>query len=313
MKYAIDQYPKNKDFDVSKLNEYQIYIRNNQKKYKYGKTKTCSKCFKELPIKEFYIKDKETGRRCNYCRDCQMREADIIEIGKLRFAKDILKKGFRRCSVCKEIKPLTAYSKSVAGFEGYSNNCYECSKRLHGEFMQKQKTEIGDFYVRQYGLRIGITEFTPEIIESLRNEIIESRKPKYFIDNNEFLTISDFARYIETKYGIPSTTTKKRISDGANESECIIPEKEYRSLKSGMNKGNIKVTDTVTGEVFVFFNTKDEKLLKMFGLDTITKGIKSGLPIGGKRSRYHNPCLIERISNGFEKSERLMQIIHRGV
>ena len=303
MKYTIEQYPKNKDFDVSKLNEYQIYIRNNQRKYKYGKTKTCSKCHKKLPIKEYYIKDKETGRRGSYCRDCQMREAGIIEIGKVRYAKDILKKGFRRCSVCKETKPLTAYSKSVTRFGGYSNNCYECSNRLHSEFLQKQKTEIGDFYVRQYGLRIGITEFTNEVMEQLRNEIIENRKPILFLDENEFLTIADFARYIESNYNIPTTTTKKRISDGAKEIDCIIPEKQYRSLKSGTNKGKVKVTDTVTGEVFTFFNTKDAELLKMFGLDTITKGIKSGLPIGGKRSKYHNPCIIERISNSFEKTE----------
>lgn len=309
MQYTIEQYPKNKDFDISKLNEYQIFIRNNQKKYKYGKTKTCSKCFKKLPIKEFYVKDKETGRRCSYCRDCQMREADIIEIGKVRYAKDILKKGFRRCSVCKETKPLTAYSKSVTGYAGYSNNCYECSNKLHGEFIQKQKNEISDFYVRQYGLRIGVIEFTNEVMEQLRNEIIESRKPKYFHNGNEFLTLVDFAKYIELKYNIPTTTTEKRISDGAKEIDCIIPEKQYRSLKSGTNKGKVKVTDTVTGKVFIFFNTKDTALLKMFGLDTITKGIKSGKPIGGKRSRYHNPCIIERISNSLEKTDERGQKI----
>ena len=33
MQYTIEQYPKNKDFDVSKLNEYQIFIRDNQKIY----------------------------------------------------------------------------------------------------------------------------------------------------------------------------------------------------------------------------------------------------------------------------------------
>ena len=87
-------------------------------------------------------------------------------------------------------------------------------------------------------------------MEQLRNEIIENRKPILFLDGNEFLTIADFARYIELNYNIPTTTTEKRISDGAKETDCIIPEKEYRSLKSGTNKGNIKVTDTVTGEVF---------------------------------------------------------------
>lgn len=297
MKYLIEQYPKNKDFDISKLNKYQIYIRNNQKVNKGEKTQTCTKCLKELPLKEFYFKDKETGRKSNSCRDCQMREAGIIEIGKVRFAKDILKKGFRRCSVCKNIKPLTSYSKSISGYEGYSNNCYECSNKLHNDFWHKQKNEIGYFYVRQYGIRKGITEFSNEIIEQLRTEIIESRKPKYFLNGNEFFTLIDFAKYIEVNYNIPITTTEKRISDGAIESDCIIQEKEYRKLKSGTNKGKIKVTDTITGEVYVFFNTKDEGLAKMFGISTITEGIKTGLPVGGKRSKYVNPCLIERIND----------------
>ena len=91
MKYSIEQYPKFKNFDKSQLSEYQFEIRNNQKKYKYSKTKTCTKCHKKLPIKEFYIRDKETGRRRGHCRDCQMREADILEIGKYRFADKILK------------------------------------------------------------------------------------------------------------------------------------------------------------------------------------------------------------------------------
>ncbi len=297
MKYSIEQYPKFKNFDKSQLSEYQFEIRNNQKKYKYSKTKTCTKCHKKLPIKEFYVRDKETGRRRGHCRDCQMREADILEIGKYRFADKILKKGFRRCSVCKEIKPLTEYSKSKSGYAGYSNNCYECSNRLHSEYLQQQKDEIGDFYVRQYGLRNGITEFTDEIIQQLRNEIIESRKPKYFLEGNEFLTGTDLADYILKKYDIPITTTLKRLTKGYCESDCIIKENEFRSIKSGTNKGKIKVTDTITGDVFYFFNTKDKELAKMFGLSTITEGIKTGLPVGGKRSRYCNPCLIERIPN----------------
>lgn len=300
MKYSIEQYPKFKDFDNLQLNEYQIEIRNNQKKYKYSKSKTCTKCHKKLPIKEFYIKDKETGRRSGHCRDCQMREADVLEIGKNRFADKIEAKGFRRCSICKNIKPLSEFTKNKGQKNGISNNCYECSNRLHSEYLQKEKEEIGEFYVRQYGLRNGITEFTEGIIEQLRNEIIESRKPKYYLDGNEFLTGTDLADYILNEYDIPITTTLKRLTEGYNESDCIIKESEFRSLKSGTNKGKIKVTDTVTGEVFYFFNTKDKELAKMFGLSTVTKGIKTGLPVGGKRSSYCNPCLIERIPNSLE-------------
>ena len=183
MKYLIEQYPKFKDFDNSRLSEYQIYIRRNQKKHKYGKTKVCTKCHKKLAIEEFYVKDKNTGRRSNCCRDCQMKESGVLEIGKCRFSDKIMKKGFRRCSVCKEIKPLTEFSKQKNVYGEHSRLCLKCSHKLHKEYLQKQNKEVGDFYVRQYGLRKGITEFNPEIIEGLRDEIIESRKPKYFFDN----------------------------------------------------------------------------------------------------------------------------------
>lgn len=295
IEYTIEQYPKFKEVYKDKLNEYQIYIRDNQKKYKYGKTKTCTKCNKKLGIKEFYVRDKVTGRRNGYCRDCQMRMADVIEIGKIRFAKHILKKGFRRCSVCKDIKPLSDYTKNISVFGGHSNNCYECSKKNHSEFIKKQRQEVGDFYVRQYGLTKGVSDFTDEIMDKLRNEIIENRKPKYFIDNEEFVNLCDFAQYIESQYGIAANTVERRIYVGAKESECIISEKEYRKLKSGTNKGKLKITDTVTGEVFIFNNSQDTDILKMFSFDSVNKGLKSGTPIGGKRSKYCNPCLIERI------------------
>lgn len=299
MEYIIEQYPKFRDFNNSQLSEYQIEIRNKQKKYVYGNEKTCSKCFKKLPITEFYIANKVNGRRHNSCRDCKLRQAGVLEVGKQRFADKIFKKGFRRCSICKEIKHLSSYSKSKSGYGGYSNNCYACSHKLHSEFLQKQKEEIGDFYIRQYGLKRGIKVFDKEILERLRIEIIESRKPKYFLDGNEFLTGINLADYILKKYDIPITTTLKRLTDGCTESDCIIKERDFRRLKNKANKGNIKVTDTVTKEVYHFTNTKDEELLKMFGASTITEGIKTGRPVGRKSriSKYPNPCIIERIPN----------------
>jgi hypothetical protein len=296
MKYIIEQYPKNKIFDLTKLSIHQIFLRQNTKLRIYKEEKICNTCLIKQPINEFYIKDRETGRRSNMCRDCQLKQAGIIEVGKLRFAAAILKKGFRRCSVCKDIKPITAYTKSISGYGGYSNNCYECSNKLHSKFLIKQKKEIGDFYVRQYGIRNGITEFTNEIIEQLRNKIIESRKPKYFLNGKSFLTATDFAIYIELNYNIAIPTTTKRLYEGAKESECIMQENEYRKLKSGTNKGRIKVTDVINGKIFIFNNTRDEGLLKMFSCDTVNKGIKSKKSIGGKRSKYKNPCIIERIA-----------------
>lgn len=297
-KYDLIQFPKNKVIDKKKLNDYQIIIRDNKRFYKYSKTKRCNNCAFELPIKEFYIKDKKTGRRNNTCRDCQMKRAGVIEIGRQRFADKIEDKGFRRCSVCKDIKPLTQFTKSRSAKNGISNNCYDCSKTLQKKYVSKQREEIGDFYVRQYCLRQhGIENPTNDEIIKYRHEIEAKRQPKYFIDGKEFLTVAEFARYILLKYKLPITMTEKRIYEGKTEEECKLTEAEMRVLMSGTCKGKIKVTDCITKKVFIFKNTQDKELLKMFSGTTIIKSIKRGTQTRVTSiSRYKNPCLIERLS-----------------
>jgi hypothetical protein len=296
MKYSINQYPKNKPIDYSKLNEYQIIIRNNQKKYVYGQEKTCNTCFVTQSIDEFYVKDKETGRRANKCRDCRLKEEGVVEIGKLRFSEKLLNKGFRRCSVCKEIKPLNKFTKLKNHYGGHSNNCYECQKKLTHEFVKNQRENIGDFYVRQYGLKKGITVFDEATMNLLREEIIESRKPIFFIDNKEFVTKIDFAKYIREVYGVPVTATLMRIYKGYSEENCKLSGSEARSL--AYTKGAIQVTDTITKNVFHFKNTRDEKLRLMFSDSAITRAIKTKEKTRVTSiSKYKNPCLIERITN----------------
>lgn len=294
MKYSIEQYPKNKDTDAKMLSAEMKLVRAKHKHYTYGKTFKCKCCGKTLRIKEFYVKDKHTGRRSTKCRDCVMRQSGIVEIGRVRFAKDIFKKHFRRCSVCKNIKPLTEYAHDKNRYGGYANNCKECNSAAVAELQQRGKKTISDWYVREYGKRSGLSKFDKPTINKLRKEIIENRKPKYFIDGKEFVTIAEFARYIESEYGLPITMTEKRISEGKTLEECKLTENQMRSM--AYTKGKIKVTDTVTGKTFEFVNTNDAGLLKMFSMTAITQGIKTGNKTRiTKLSKYKNPCTIERI------------------
>ena len=299
MKYDIEQFPKNKN--INGLSDDQKNIRSNKKYIEY-ETKSCKKCNKELPINEFYPKyykgTRDIQRRDGTCRDCRIKAMGVVEVGKTRFAKKIFKNGFRRCFTCKDIKPLIEFTKNKNEFGGYSHTCYQCSKKIVREYCHKQNEQIGYFYVRQYALKNHNVDINnvPNSLEKYRNEIIENKKDKYFIDGESFFTLQNFAIYIKGKYGNPITTTLKRINEGRTENECKIPETQMRTLRSGTNKGKIRVTDTVTKDEFEFFNTKDAELLKMFGSSSISEGIKTGLPIGGKRSKYKNPCLIERIS-----------------
>lgn len=294
IEYEINQYPKNKNIDLCKLNDYQIIIRNNQKKYKYKKTFTCRQCFIKQCINEFYVKDKKTGRRDRTCRDCRMKNSGVLNIGKQRFSDKIGEKGFRRCSVCKTIKPLSEYSNQKNKYLGKASNCKKCNSKLVKNLQKTGQKEITDWYVREYGKRIGVNEFNEEIIIELRNKILESRKPKYFLDNLSFVTLRDFAKYVEKKYNIPITTTEKRIFKGKKEEDCKISESKMRSVAH--TKGKIKVTDTITKNILFFENTRDKKLLEMFSKSTISRTIKTGKPTRiTKLSKYKNPCLIERV------------------
>ena len=294
MKYSIEQYPKYVDIDSFKLNKWQILVRQNRKIYVYDDTIICSICFEELPVNEFYIKDKYTGRRSTFCRDCSLKKDGVIEVGKLRFSEKIWHKGFRRCSVCKNIKPITKFSKNKSYFGGYSSYCKKCMAKKQDEYLKNQSLYLGDFYVKQYAKRkYGLNILNKEI-DKYRKEIINNRKPKYFIDEMKFYTIRDFAIYIKDKYGNPITMTEKRIHEGKTEEECKWSETKMRSIAH--TKGKIKVTDTVTGGVFMFKNTRDKELHKMFSTATITHGIRTNNPTRiTKLSKYKNPCIIERV------------------
>lgn len=291
--FSVEQFPKNKN--SRELSEDQKLIRKNAKKYYYGEEMTCNKCHKVQSINEFYIRNKLTGRRQLYCRDCQMKAMGVLNIGSFRFAKKILKKGFRICSCCKNIKPIHEYPKSEKTFGGHLNTCKDCSYELSQKFIKSQRSKIGLFYIKQYGKqKYGHIEFDEKLILSLKNEIIEKRKAKYFIDNKEFVTLAEFARYIKSEYGLPVTMTEKRISEGKIEDQCKLTESEMRSI--AYTKGKVKVTDSITGEVFEFNNTSDPKLRKMFSTSAITRCILTGeLTKVTSLSKYKNPCSISRI------------------
>lgn len=294
--FNLEQFPKNKIIPISLLSKDQIKIRNNSIDYFLNKsTKVCNKCGKRQAIDEFYVKNrgKHDERPDKTCRDCRLRAMNVIEIGKFRFAKKILQKGFRRCSVCKEIKPLSEFKKSKGRYHGYSNNCYECSNKLHSEYIIKQRKEIGDYYVKQYGIKRGVKEFNDCIMLELRNEIINIRN-RFTVDGKNFESNIEFAEYMLKVYRIPITSTLSRLQHGKTEEECKIKEYEIRSIAH--TKGKVKVIDTKTGNVFWFKNTRDKELLKMFSTSTIARCIKTGEETRiTSLSKYKNKCRIERL------------------
>lgn len=224
--YKIEQFPKNKV--ITKLSKEQKEIRGNKKKYIYLDLKRCNTCMNELSIDEYYIKDSKTGRRANRCRDCELKRQGVLEIGKLRYALKVADKGFRRCSICRDTKPLNKFSKNKGQYLGYSNNCYKCQSNLTLPWRKKQAEDITDWYIiNYYGKNLGYNQFNDELIIKLRNEVLEKRKPKHKFENKEFQSTRKLANYINKKYNIGIHTIEDRIRRGFTEYECTMTRLQF--------------------------------------------------------------------------------------
>jgi hypothetical protein len=261
--------------------------------------RVCVSCNRELPIKNFYErKDGTQNKFRNECNECCLKNGGVKDIGKLKNRIELAATGLRYCTICKELKQLdTDFSNSKIGYLGKSNTCKKCSYELHSKFITNERNTLGRFYLKQYAIRHNIPiPVNDNDYDIIRNIILEDRKPILFIDGKEFLTIRDFANYIKDYYNNPITMTEKRIYMGKTEEECKLSEHDLRS--QSYTKGKIKITDIITKEEYLFSNTRDPQLIKIFGGVDIAKKLKRGQVTRiTKLSKYKNPYKIERILN----------------
>lgn len=179
--------------------------------------------------KEFY--DNRTHKECSKCGKIDLVDVFYNDVSRCQdcINKHIVEKrrnykytdGEKVCNKCSKLKNNKEFPK----LDGV---CKKCRHELHRQYQNQQKETLGDWYVKQHGKYIyKIKEFTQKIIDDLRIDLIEKRKPKFHIDDLNFLTIRDFAKYILKKYEIPITTTEKRISNGCSEYQCTLKRKEF--------------------------------------------------------------------------------------
>jgi hypothetical protein len=237
-KNTLEQFPKNKDFTSSQLSAAQLKLRANatQQSLLPEESRVCKVCRKKLPITEFYVRDKVTGVRRIRCRDCVLKSEGVIELGKIRFANKLFDKGFRRCGMCKSIKPLSEFRKDKKLSKGYIFVCYECN---HKNFRIQRET-LGDSYVKNYIKRnnLSIT------LDEARKMILETREHRFIIDNQSFKTLLDFTIYVFQQYSIPLSTTANRIRHGYSENDCKLSQHEFQSMsvkKSYIKRSKIRL------------------------------------------------------------------------
>jgi hypothetical protein len=196
--------------------------------------------------KEFY--DNRTHKECSKCGKIDIVENFPNEVSKCQECINnyvvVRRKNYKYKKETKECNRCGIEKKDIE-FHKLDNTCKKCRYDIHKNYQIKQRENLGDWYVKEYGkYTYDIKEFTQKIIDELRQELKEKRKPKHVYDNNNFRTTRDFAKYVLSKYKVPITTVEKRISEGRSEYECTLNRKEFvrYNLKKAREEKNI-ITD----------------------------------------------------------------------
>lgn len=219
----------------------------------------CKACNEVKNDSSFYIKDINTGRRSNKCKICEAKEKGIKDIGKLSVSKELLENGKRKCCDCKLVKPMADFVKNKSVKSGHSSVCYDCSKDRVYKYRRNSNKELGTHFLKRFAIsNYGVRheDITDEILGIAKLHIQAKRSLKLRLDGLEFSTMQQFAAYVNKKYGISEHCVKKRLDVGYSESDCIIPEFDFRSQFSFKSRGKVLVTDVDTGEKRIFTSPK---------------------------------------------------------
>lgn len=179
--------------------------------------------------KAFY--DNRTHKKCIKCGFVDLKEkfpSNVCKCQKCineyrvkRRSSFKYESGEKVCNGC-------GLTKKNKDFPKLDNTCKKCRFEAHKKYQIEQRENLGDWYVKNYGKsKYGYKEFSKEIIDRLRKELIDSRKPKYVYDGKEFKTKRAFAEYIFEMYKIPVFTVLKRIECGFSEYECTLTRKQF--------------------------------------------------------------------------------------
>ena len=97
-------------------------------------SKACRKCVRSQPMSEFYLRRNVTGERAPrgqfgrdpICRSCRSQRNPRCE-AKRQEAKALANDGLKKCNVCGEAKPFSAFSTRRASPDGLNYSCRICA------------------------------------------------------------------------------------------------------------------------------------------------------------------------------------------
>ncbi len=96
----------------------------------------CTKCFQEKGIQYFYNRPGADRGKNRMCSDCLNRRGGVVDVGKMRYLKNLADAGLKRCPKCTDVKEVTSFYKRKSGFACYCKSCMSNESRLRRILMR---------------------------------------------------------------------------------------------------------------------------------------------------------------------------------
>jgi 5-methylcytosine-specific restriction endonuclease McrA len=179
--------------------------------------KRCPKCHRLLPRTEYFRNRAQPSGYSVYCKLCDMAAANTR---RPRNMPPRLPEGFRRCYVCKAMKPITDFYRNRAQANGYSFACKSC-ERERAECYRKARLPQYAEYSRANRRR--------------NPEAWKARDKRYRVTNREPLALK--RKVYEKTHAPEIRQTKRRYKKRHPEQGA-----DYRARRLAWQKGSPVIT-----------------------------------------------------------------------
>ena len=207
--------------------------------------KVCSKCGEKLDLNLFGKKKSSKDGLSPWCKRCckisnsksylENKEV-ILKQQKQKYLglhpKEEIKKGFKKCGSCKEVKPMTLeyFGKALSNKDGFKNTCKECRKQKEYNNKIEYIHKISKIYYKEN--RIEIEKKTK--LYRLKNIVkIQNYKKEYYETNKIYI-----------KENVRKNAMNRRHIDIDYKLLCYYRTRIYKALKG---KDKSKTTKELIG------------------------------------------------------------------
>jgi hypothetical protein len=162
----------------------------------------CEKCGEEKLLEEFYLYNKEKGKRRKTCKKCfsDQSEKRREKYKKENEGKEIDLNEKRACIYCKEEKPYSEFSKHISNKNGINNACKKCETKRTKEWREKENKHYTEYHKEYYQKnKEEQLEKHRKYYEENKEAIIE--KAKTYYENNSDVVKENVKSYRKTKRG----------------------------------------------------------------------------------------------------------------